>query len=266
MGQLLSVASLNTRGTPLFGSQLAERYQAIGEFLEASDVDIVNFQEVLSYYHLRQLTKHLPSFRYTVHRRSTVGPAGGLVTMSRRQTVGKVYQRFPMPPARLTASLPRLARFMAPLKGILMTRLEEPAVWVVNTHLLANFDGDWSAKNRYYALHQHQLATLARVLGSIAGPFIVSGDFNVARDSSLFEDFTAESRLVDAFSGACPPTFHPEYLGPGESSHCIDFLMFSGEKIQAEQARLIFTDKVPLASGPDFVSDHVGLAVTVTVD
>jgi len=118
--------------------------------------------------------------------------------------------------ARLTASLPRLARLMAPLKGILMTRLEEPAVWVVNTHLLANFDGDWSSNNRYYALHRHQLATLARVLGSLAGPLIVSGDFNVARDSSLFEDFTAESRLADAFNGACPPTFHPEYLGPRE--------------------------------------------------
>jgi endonuclease/exonuclease/phosphatase family metal-dependent hydrolase len=237
----------------------------MGEFLEASDVEVVNFQEVLSYYHLRQLTKHLPSFRHAVHRHSAVGPASGLVTMSRRQPARKGYKRFPLPPARLTAPLPRLSRFKAPLKGILMTRLDEPDVWVVNTHLLANLDGDWSEENRYYPLHRHQLATLACVLDSVAEPLIVSGDFNIARDSSLFEGFTAESRLVDAFGGDCPPTFHPEYLGPGKSSHCIDFLMFSGETIEAEHARLIFTDKVPMASGPDFASDHLGLAATLTV-
>jgi hypothetical protein len=26
-----------------------------------------------------------------------------------------------------------------------------------------------------------------------------------------------DTRLVDAFGGQCPPTFHARYLGPGES-------------------------------------------------
>ena len=242
---------------PIVGSRLAARYQAIGEYFEASDVDVVNFQEVLSYYHLRVLTKHLPSFRHAVQRPSAAGPAGGLVTMSRRRVIGREFRRFPLAPG---VRLPFRARVGAPLKGILTTRLAEPGVRIMNTHLVANFDGDWSPQSRYYELHRQQLATLASVVGS--GPLVVSGDFNVARDSSLFEDFMAASRLGDAFGGECPPTFRSEYLGPGQLSRCIDFLLCSAGTT-AEDARLILKDEVP---GVGFASDHVGLAATLTVD
>ncbi|TCO34212.1 hypothetical protein EV652_102277 [Kribbella steppae] len=53
----LTVASLNTRGIPLRGSRLGERCTAIAAVFEASAVDVVNFQEVLTYYHLRQLVR-----------------------------------------------------------------------------------------------------------------------------------------------------------------------------------------------------------------
>jgi len=241
---------------PIFGSRLAARYQAIGAYFEASDVDVVNFQEVLSYYHLRLLTKHLPSFRYAVQRPSTAGPAGGLVTMSRRRVVGREFRRYPLAPS---IRLPVRAWAGAPLKGILTTRLAEPAVRIMNTHLVANLDGDWSPQSRYYVLHRQQLATLASVTGS--GPLVVSGDFNVARDSSLFEEFMAASRLGDAFGGECPPTFRSEYLGPGQRSHCIDFLLCSTGTKTAD-ARLILTDEI---RGAGFVSDHLGLAARLTV-
>jgi endonuclease/exonuclease/phosphatase family metal-dependent hydrolase len=249
---------------PIFGSRLAERYRAIGEYFEASDLDVVNFQEVLTYYHLRQLTTHLPSFRYAAHRPSAVGPAGGLLTMSRRRISAQTFQRFPLPAARSASALPRLTRFKAPLKGSLITRLAEPEVWVINTHLLANFDGDWSTKSRYYELHRRQLAALASVTGSTVGPLILTGDFNIARDSQLFDDFLTASHLADAFDTNCPPTFHAEYLGPGKSPHCIDFLLFS-DTIKAENSRQILADKLPLPTGPDFASDHLGLAATLTV-
>ena len=45
-GELLTVASLNTRGIPLTGSRLAERYAVIGAGLDAGDVDVACFQEV----------------------------------------------------------------------------------------------------------------------------------------------------------------------------------------------------------------------------
>ena len=44
----MTIASLNTRGIPLTGSQLAERYAAIGAGFDAGDADVVCCQEVLT--------------------------------------------------------------------------------------------------------------------------------------------------------------------------------------------------------------------------
>jgi len=35
---------------------------------------------------------------------------------------------------------------------------------VINTHPVANYDGDWSGANRFYPLHRAELAVLARVV------------------------------------------------------------------------------------------------------
>jgi hypothetical protein len=74
-----------------------------------------------------------------------------------------------------------------------------------------------------------------------------------------------DSRLVDAFGGQCPPTFHAQYLGPGKSPHCIDFILIAGPSIKVESADLMFTDKKPLSGGPAYVSDHMGLCVRALV-
>ena len=39
-----------------------------------------------------------------------------------------------------------------------MTRLARPELRVINTHPVANHDGDWSEANRFYPLHRAQLA------------------------------------------------------------------------------------------------------------
>jgi sphingomyelin phosphodiesterase 2 len=54
-GELLTIASLNTRGIPLTGSQLAERYAVIGTGFDAGNADVICCQEVLTYWHLRLL-------------------------------------------------------------------------------------------------------------------------------------------------------------------------------------------------------------------
>src|ERR1700749_622954 len=83
-GDPLTVASLNTRGVPLTGSQLAERYAAIGAAFEAGDADVVCCQEVLTYWRLRLLARQMRSFRRVSYRPGPFGPYGGLVIFSRR--------------------------------------------------------------------------------------------------------------------------------------------------------------------------------------
>src|SRR6185437_17161324 len=155
-------ATLNTRGIPLTGSQLAARLGVIGAGFEAGDADVVCCQEVFTYWHLRQLVRRMRSFRQVSYGRGTTGPMGGLVTFSRRPVSGTRFRRFGRPPP--APGVPRLSRFRARGTGVLVTRLGHPELRVLNTHPIANHDGDWSETNRYYPLHHAQLAVLARVV------------------------------------------------------------------------------------------------------
>ena len=93
-GELLTIASLNTRGIPLTGSQLAERYAVIGAGFEAGDADVVCCQEVFTYWHLRRLVRRMGSFRRVSYRPGPFCPHGGLVTFSRRPVSGPAFRRF----------------------------------------------------------------------------------------------------------------------------------------------------------------------------
>jgi len=258
----LTVATLNTRGLAPAGSHLAQRYRLIADSLDATEGDVVTFQEVFTYYHLRLLLKHMPSFRYASFRPSAAGPAGGLATVSRRPVSKSHYKRFPFPADMV--GLPSFTRFRAALKGSLVTTLRNPRICIVNTHPLANRDGDWSESNRYYAVHKEQLAALERLIAELSLPTAVCGDFNISRQSSLFQDFVTRTGLTDAFDGQCPPTFHAQYLSAGESAHCIDFIMVT-DSLKVEAHDLLFTSKQELQGGPDYLSDHIGLRVSALV-
>src|SRR5580692_12359131 len=128
----VTVASLNIRGVPLTGSRLTARSQAIGAFFEASDADVVCFQEVHTYYHLGQLARQMRSFRYASFRRTLPGPAGDVVTFSRLPMSATVYHGFGASPH--APGIPSLTRIRARMKGALVTGLADPAISVVNTH------------------------------------------------------------------------------------------------------------------------------------
>ena len=257
-GDLLTIASLNTRGVPLTGSRLAERYAVIGAGFDAGDADVVCCQEVLTYWHLRLLMRQMRSFRQVSYRPAPFGPAGALVTFSRRPVSGTAFRRFGRPPP--TSGVPRASRLQARLKGALVTRLAEPELCVINTHPVANHDGDWSKANRYYPLHRAQFAVLARVVNDAAPRAVVCGDFNIYRESPLFGEFTAATGLADGFEGVCPPTFRAEYLPAGATPHCIDFILTAGE-VKVESVALAFAEKEPLG----YVSDHIGLRARLSL-
>ena len=244
----LTVVSLNTRGVPVMGSHLAERYGVIGAALEAGDADVACFQEVFTWWHLRLLARRMRSFRYVSWRPSPAGPAGGLVTFSRLPISSTVYRGFGLPPR--APGISGAARLRAALKGVLVTRLVRPELCVVNTHPVANRDGDWSRAGRFYPLHRAQLAGLAAVAhGVCVAPAVVCGDFNIDRGSSLFSGFVTETGLDDAFEGSCPPTFRAEYLPAGEMPHCLDFILTAGG-VKAESAAVVFAGRGNAARRP----------------
>jgi sphingomyelin phosphodiesterase 2 len=260
--RVLTVASLNTWGIPRPGGRLARRYAGIGAGLEAGDADLVCFQEVLTWWHLRLLTRAMPSFGQVSYRALPHGPAGGLVTFSRLPVSGTTYRAFGLPPK--VRGLPARTWLQMGIKGALITRLAQPGLWVVNTHPASNRDGDWTPASRFYPMHRAQLNALTRALPGADRPLVVCGDFNIDRDSSLFTEFMTGAGLTDAFGGTCPPTFRAEYLPAGETPHCIDFILTAGP-VQITATGLLFADKQALPGGPGFLSDHIGLSATLSL-
>jgi sphingomyelin phosphodiesterase 2 len=139
-----------------------------------------------------------------------------------------------------------------------VTQLVRPGLCIVNTHPVANRDGDWSPAGRFYPLHRAQLDVLAAVVRGLQAPPVVCGDFNIDRGSALFGQLLAGTGLADAFEGNCPATFRAEYLPAGATPHCIDFIL-TGDGVKAEAATVLFAGMEPLPGGPGHVSDHVGL-------
>ncbi|WP_209692703.1 endonuclease/exonuclease/phosphatase family protein [Kribbella aluminosa] len=123
---------------------------------------------------------------------------------------------------------------------------------------MANTDGVWSTDNRFYRPQLDQLRSLTRTVRGDESPAVVCGDFNVSRESTLYDEFRRGSGLRDAFGGSCPPTFHAEYLPPRRTAHCIDFI-FVTEPAEVGSTTLLFTGKRAMPSGPGHVSDHLGL-------
>jgi len=257
-GESLTIATLNTRGIPLTGSKLAARLALIGAGFDAGDADVVCCQEVFTYWHLRQLVRRMRSFREVSYSRGAAGPAGGLVTFSRRPVSGTRFRRFGRPP--LAPGVPWVTRLRAGGTGALVTRLAGPELGVVNTHPVANHDGDWSETNRYYPLHRAQFAVLARIVREAGPRAVVCGDFNLSRESSLFGEFRAVTGLADAFAGTCPPTFRAEYLPAGATTHTIDFILTAGE-VAADGTALVFAGQERLG----YVSDHIGLRARLSL-
>jgi sphingomyelin phosphodiesterase 2 len=174
----MTVMSLNTRGVPIVGTHLARRYAVIGAELDAGDADVACFQEVFTWWHLRLLARRMRSFGHVSYRPAPPGPAGGLVTFSRRRVSGTMYRGFGVPPRADRIS--RLTRFRAGMKGALVTRLARPGICVVNTHPVANRDGDWSRAGRFYPLHRAQFDVLTRVVLDVAGPVVVTSTSTAA--------------------------------------------------------------------------------------
>lgn len=266
----VTLATLNTLGIHVVKSRLPSRYKLIAEGLEKGNADVVCLQEIATYWHLWLLTSRMPSFRYVSYQRAALGPAGAVVTFSRLPLAGTDYHRLGPPRgSAAVARLPPRNRLTAGLRGALATRLAGSAaastgLTIVNTHTTSNMDADWSPTNRHYLVQQVQLASIGAVLQGIGGPAVLCGDFNVPRQDPLLKSFLDDAGLSDAFGGTCPPTFRAEYLPPGDTAHCVDFILTS-PGVRVESRSLLFADKHPSLPAPGYLSDHIGLTATLSV-
>ncbi|MFG1927007.1 endonuclease/exonuclease/phosphatase family protein [Cryptosporangium sp. NPDC048952] len=252
----LRVATLNICGLPTVLSglpPLAVRAAEIGRRLEASDVDLLNVQELWGRRGLATLRRHLPSFEHVArHPAISGGPAGGVATFSRHPLGRAHYRSFAGTAPRTSTARFRAGRALnARRQGTLAVTMGDTLV--VNTHLTANKDGRWTTDNRYFHFHRDQLERLHAFVEEqpTALRTILTGDFNIASRSPLDPFVTEDGAWHDPFEHTDLTTFRAEFLPHGSTVHRIDYILLKGAT--ALDAKPLFDDEV--------LSDRIGLTV-----
>lgn len=259
----LNVGGLGRPRPPL--TPLERRAPELGRKLCDAAVDALNLQEVFRYRQLRLLREHLPAFPYVAYRRGPAGPAGGLVTFSRWPVRRLRYRSFAgIVPTRGRPKFRIKRALLSAVQGLTMVELAGLPVTIVNTHLTANRDGDWSPGNRFFAFQQAQLrrfnATLRR--WPRPGLAVITGDFNIASDSVHYQSIVDHGSRRDPFAASDPVTFHAAFLAPGQPAHRIDYLLLAGDAAVLD-ATTVLAEPVTRDGAPYYLSDHVALTVHI---
>ncbi|MFA1546585.1 endonuclease/exonuclease/phosphatase family protein [Actinomadura chokoriensis] len=246
----IRVLTFNT----LFRGRAHARMDALARLVEESDYDIVCLQEVISPLILARLRRATGSFPHLARAWTFPIVRGGLVTLSRWPITRIHFQSFiPARPVRPELLLN---------KGALFTRIRVPGGYltVVNTHLSANMDMDWSPYNVYTKVEQSELNQLAAAIKRVdrAEPLVAMGDFNVPRDSRYFTTFASNAGLQDAMAGSTEPTYRPDYADIGAIDQLLHRPGLSAEPL------VVFKDEIRLRNGDRaHLSDHYGIEATL---
>lgn len=243
------------------------RLLALARELAVRAPDLVCLQEVQLHAHRDLLLRALDTFPHTAHEPFVYAPKGGLLTLA-RSPIGAA--RFELYPERGRWYAPTLAD-VALHKGTLLVKLRvgDTPVVAINTHLSANYSGNWRAENPYARTERTQLQQLAALVRAQPEDtlVLVMGDFNVPRGTWLYEEFLAESGLCDPLAGDARPTYRPMPGIPARYALPLDWLLVRAPALPGLQMRseLCFAEPVPLPGGArGFLSDHIGITLDLT--
>jgi len=265
----LSLLSLNCFGTPVPTTR--RRLQTLAHHLEQSSLQIVCLQEVQLAMYQNLLFQACVSYPFQAYEPHLHCPKGGLVTLSRAPLATQHFEtyeeqgRWYLPTA--------MDRFLR--KGMLISTFHwgNVPVVVINTHILANYSGDWARQGVYARMQEKQLRQLADTVAAQPSDTLVAvvGDFNLPRGSQLYHNFLQQTGLTDALAGDQRPTHRPPLGVPAHYSLPIDFVFTRIPSTLSLQITgdLRFSNKLDLTDRhQDYLSDHnaieVGFALSTT--
>ncbi len=260
-----SLLTLNCFGTPGWNTTL--RLRQLGEELNRSDYAVVCLQEVQTHYYRRLLIETCSRFYPAqAYKDFFHAPKGGLLTFSRSKLRRVQFQLFA---ERGLWYTPALADWILH-KGVLISESEcdDLPVIVMNTHLTANYTGDWSRSNAFARQEYGELMQIARLVQAQPRDalVIVSGDFNIPRGSWMYEQFIAESGMIDPMADDNRPTFRPHAVMGSHYAAPIDFTFYrppNGYRVQVKSA-LRFEDKIRMNGRRLHISDHLAVEARFT--
>lgn len=238
------------------------RVSALATELGKLEAQVVCLQEIHQHIFRRTLTAATPYHVDAVHAPKRGRPRGGLLTLSRLPVLKHHYVRFVEQGRWYHLEL--MDRLLE--KGILVTQYEVAGlpIIVLNTHIIANYAADYARTGRPALRQQSQLRQLASDIQALPADALITlvGDFNLPRDSWLYEEFLEASGMEDTLAGDRRPTYRPL---PGVPSHYalpIDFVFIRRpQNLQLTISSDLCLDRPVKLVGNyhNFLSDHLGI-------
>jgi len=258
-----SLLTLNCFGMPTPTTRA--RLVMLADALNVRDDLVVCLQEVQAHAYRRLLMRACASYPYAAYVPFVHAPKGGLLTLARLPIAAFQFSLYrsrpvPYPPALMDWFLH---------KGVLATRFEYAGlpVVVLNTHMHANYSGNWDRRNRYARAEAEQLRELAEIVRAQPPEALVVavGDFNFPRGSWLYTEFLAASGMIDPLTGDTRPTVRALPGVPARYAQPIDFAFVHAPSLPGLriESQLRFGEPVPFEGRPRFLSDHVGVELRV---
>jgi len=260
-----SLLTFNCFGLWLPGTK--RRLLALSRQLEQSPYQIVCLQEIQLHQYQEMLVHKCSSFPHSYSERYIHCPKGGLLTLSRIPFESQSFEPYQERGLWYTPML--LDRLF--YKGMLITKLllNNIPITIINTHILANFAGDWTRGGMYARLEEKQVEQLAKTVQvqSMDSLILVVGDFNIPRASQLYRDFLIHSGLTDPLAGDPRPTLRvPARLSPYYPL-AVDytFVRLPNKPGLDVQCDLCLSSKYSTSEKHQaYLSDHQGIEIQIT--
>jgi endonuclease/exonuclease/phosphatase family metal-dependent hydrolase len=260
-----SLLTLNCFGAFMPGTR--RRLRALAQEVENGAHQVVCLQEIQLHAYQRLFVQACPSYPYAMHEPYLHCPKGGLLTLSRLPILGKSFEPYEDRGLWYTPMLMDNLLY----KGMLITHVTWNGlpIVIVNTHILANYMGDWERRGIYAQVEERQLQQLAQAVRSQPKDalVLVAGDFNVPRGSCLYHEFLSASGLSDPLAGDSRPTLRMPSGIPARYSLPIDYVLVRTPEMRSLKfdCDLCFSEKYPIDRWrQDYLSDHTGIRIRIT--
>ncbi len=259
-----SLLTLNCFGVP--APTTRQRLLTLARELDRRAACVVCLQEIQAHTFRRTLAGACTRYPENAFEPFSYAPKGGLLTLARRPFAE---QHFTLYRERGLWYTPALADWMLH-KGVLRTHtlLGGVRIVVLNTHLSANYRGNWEADNQYVRTERSQLGQLAQIVAAQPRDALVVavGDFNIPRGSRLYEEFLAASGMCDPLAGDRRPTYRTLPGVPARYALPIDYALVRAPPLPGLHIRsdICFGERISLIGGRQgYLSDHNGIELEI---
>lgn len=265
-----SLVDFNTLGTPFFSHDISLRLKKTAEIINEENPDVVCLQEIVTYYHLALIKKYL-KYPYFLYEKSLFGPKGGLLIATKLPIDSWKFKPF-----TTFGSFKNISFYSNLIKnGMLIYKVKNSPVIFINTHTVTDFEFEDSPTNKLYNSVKSQVKQIAAEVNKQSTKdktVIVSGDFNLKKDSKLYNDFINETGAIDPFKKDSTYTYHKERLNykfKGQVSARIDFIFVKNKvnKLKILSSENFLNKQYKLANNKlSYLSDHSGMRVNFDIN